>query len=40
VSVSIPQLEEWLRAKEGAAFEFKEAKNNFHFEKLAKLGLF
>jgi predicted HTH transcriptional regulator len=36
VSATVAQLEEWLHAKEGASFEFKEAKNNFHFEKLAK----
>ena len=30
------QLDEWLKAKEGERFEFKEAKAGFHFEKLAK----
>lgn len=32
----IAQLEEWMKAKEGENLEFKEAKNNFHFENLAK----
>ncbi len=36
MSVTVQQVDEWLRAKEGEAFEFKEAKQNFHFEKLAK----
>ena len=30
------QLDEWMSAAEGEHFEFKEAKNRFHFEKLAK----
>lgn len=30
------QLQEWLNAKEGEHLEFKEAKNNFHFEKLVR----
>ena len=34
--VSSQQLQEWLNAPEGEHFEFKEAKNNFHFEELAK----
>jgi ATP-dependent DNA helicase RecG len=34
--MSSPQIEEWLRTKEGEHLEFKEAKNNFHFEKLVK----
>jgi ATP-dependent DNA helicase RecG len=29
-------LEQWLDAKEGENFEFKEAKENYHFDKLAK----
>jgi ATP-dependent DNA helicase RecG len=33
---SIQQLQEWLSAKEDEHLEFKEAKNNFHFEKLVK----
>lgn len=32
----IADLEVWMKAKEGEQFEFKEAKNNFHFETLAK----
>ena len=34
MSVSNQQLQEWLGAKENEHLEFKEAKNNFHFEKL------
>ncbi|HQU47248.1 MAG TPA: ATP-binding protein, partial [Pirellulales bacterium] len=34
--MSSPQIEEWLRTKEGEHLEFKEAKSNFHFEKLVK----
>jgi len=30
------QLEEWIKSGEGEHFEFKEAKNSFAFEKLAK----
>lgn len=30
------QLEEWIGSQEGENFEFKEAKNEFEFEKLAK----
>src|SRR5262245_18534536 len=30
------QLDEWLNAKEGEAFEFKEAKNHLDFEELTK----
>src|SRR5260370_21878110 len=30
------QLQEWLNAKEDEHLEFKEAKANFHFEKLVK----
>jgi hypothetical protein len=29
-------IEQWLDTKEGENFEFKEAKENFHFDKLAK----
>jgi ATP-dependent DNA helicase RecG len=29
-------LEQWLDAKEGENFEFKEAKENYHFDKLGK----
>jgi hypothetical protein len=29
-------LEQWLDAKEGEHFEFKEAKEIYNFEKLAK----
>src|SRR6202043_1644229 len=32
----IAELEGWMKAKEGENFEFKEAKNNFHFEALGK----
>jgi ATP-dependent DNA helicase RecG len=32
----IAELEEWMKAKEGEHFEFKEAKNDFDFEKLVK----
>jgi ATP-dependent DNA helicase RecG len=28
------QLRQWLAAPEGSRFEFKEAKQNYHFEKL------
>ncbi len=34
--ISSQQLQEWFNAKEGEHLEFKEAKNNFHFEKLVK----
>jgi ATP-dependent DNA helicase RecG len=34
--VKIAELEGWMRAKEGENFEFKEAKNNLHFETLVK----
>ena len=30
------KLQQWLNAKESEHLEFKEAKNNFHFEKLVK----
>ena len=36
MNVSTDQLKEWLTAKENEHLEFKEAKNNFHFEKLVK----
>src|SRR5260370_28206127 len=36
MSVSRQQLQEGLNAPEGEHFEFKEAKNNFHFEELTK----
>ena len=36
MSRSINPLREWLNAKEDEHLEFKEAKNNFHFEKLVK----
>ncbi len=32
----IAELEGWMKAKEGEHIEFKEAKNNFHFELLTK----
>ncbi len=36
MTVSGQQLHEWLNARENEHLEFKEAKNNFHFEKLVK----
>ncbi len=33
-SPSAEQLQHWMDAKEDEHLEFKEAKNNFHFEKL------
>ena len=36
MTVSGEQLQEWLNARENEHLEFKEAKNNFHFEKLVK----
>ena len=36
MTVSGQQLQEWLNAREDEHLEFKEAKNNFHFEKLVK----
>lgn len=36
MSVSLVQLGEWTAGKENEHLEFKEAKNNFHFEKLVK----
>lgn len=32
----LTQLETWIKAQEGEHFEFKEAKNKYQFEKLAK----
>ena len=36
MTVSNQQLQEWLNASENEHLEFKEAKNNFHFDKLVK----
>ena len=36
MTVTNQQLEKWLSARENEHLEFKEAKNNFHFEKLVK----
>ena len=36
MTVSNQQLQEWLNAGENEHLEFKEAKSNFHFEKLVK----
>jgi len=36
VSVTLEQLQEWMESREDEHLEFKEAKNNFHFEKLVK----
>jgi len=36
MTVSDQQLQQWLNAREDEHLEFKEAKNNFHFEKLVK----
>src|SRR5258706_6569025 len=36
MTVSGQQLQVWLNARENEHLEFKEAKNNFHFEKLVK----
>lgn len=33
---SVRRVDGWLRTKEDESLEFKEAKNNFHFEKLVK----
>lgn len=35
-AATIVQLEAWMKDKEGENLEFKEAKGNFHFEKLCK----
>ena len=32
----LKQLDEWLKEKEGEHFEFKEAKNDYSFDKLVK----
>ena len=36
LSTSHEQLQQWLSEPEGTNLEFKEAKNNFHFEKLVQ----
>jgi len=36
MTISSQQLQEWLNAREDEHLEFKEAKNNYHFEKLVK----
>jgi len=36
LSTSLEQLQQWLSEPEGTNLEFKEAKNNFHFEKLVR----
>ena len=36
MTVNAQQLQQWLAAKEGEHLEFKEAKANFHFERLVK----
>lgn len=36
MTIAGQQLQEWLNARENEHLEFKEAKNNFHFEKLVK----
>jgi len=36
LNTSLEQLQQWLGEPEGANLEFKEAKNNFHFEKLVQ----
>ena len=36
MTVSINELQTWMNDKEGKHLEFKEAKTNFHFEKLVK----
>lgn len=36
MSVNLEQLDAWMRRPEGEHLEFKEAKNNLHFEKLVK----
>jgi ATP-dependent DNA helicase RecG len=36
MGTSIDQLQEWVISKENEHLEFKEAKQNFHFEKLVK----
>ena len=34
--ITLGQLQSWMKAPEGEHLEFKEAKHNFHFEKLVK----
>lgn len=36
MKASLDLLQEWMDSREGEHLEFKEAKNNFHFEKLVK----
>lgn len=36
MSVTLHQLQQWLTSRENEHLEFKEAKNNFHFDKLVK----
>lgn len=36
MTITLDQLQDWLNATEGEHLEFKEAKNNFHFDKLVK----
>ncbi|MBF6594437.1 MAG: ATP-binding protein [Thermaceae bacterium] len=36
MSAALEQLETWMQSRENERLEFKEAKNNFHFEKLVK----
>jgi ATP-dependent DNA helicase RecG len=36
MNVTLSELQQWMRAPEGEHLEFKEAKQNFHFEKLLK----
>ncbi|MFN0052906.1 MAG: ATP-binding protein [Planctomycetales bacterium] len=39
MSASVETLDAWLDAKEGERFEFKEARNDFDFEKLTKYSV-
>lgn len=36
MTVTLQQLQQWLTSREDEHLEFKEAKNNFHFDKLVK----
>lgn len=36
MTVSVEQLQTWMHAKEDEHLEFKEAKQNFHLERLVK----
>ena len=36
MNITLTELQQWMRAPEGEHLEFKEAKQNFHFEKLVK----